>query len=146
MKYIISALLSVLLFTGCQKKDEVKYTSMSVHVSGSGPSTDWTTTSVSTHGASNTLSISGEDPVTHNKVKLAVYGYVEGRRTYGISFNDEGNNLGGNAAVYEFGNDGYIAATGSISITGYTTKTINGAFDFTGSGGHISGTFKAPLP
>jgi len=145
MKYLIPAVLSVFLFTGCKKKDEVKYTTMSVEVSGASTK-KWTSTEVSTFGSNNTLSISCIDPVSHDRVKLAIYGYREGRRTYAISFDDEGANMGGNVAVYEFGTDAYISSTGTISITKYTTKTIDGTFAFTGTGGHVTGTFKAPLP
>ncbi len=145
MKYILPALLSVFLFTGCKKKEEPKYTTMSVEVSGASTK-KWTSTEVSSFGSDNALSISCIDPVSRDRVKLAIYGYREGRRTYAISFNDLGENQGGNVAVYEYGNSAYISSTGSISITRYTTKTIDGTFTFTGTGGHVTGTFKAPLP
>jgi len=137
-------LLSVaVLFTACHKKDAVPV-SMTVGISGD---STWTTGSVNSYLTQDgSALIAGVNTKTGEKVNLGLYQYREGHKVYAISSIAAGGSVAGSTAEYDNGAEMAFGEGGTINVTNFTTKTIEGNFDFTGSAGHVTGTFIAPIP
>ena len=143
MKYLAAVVLSLALFTACKKSDNKPNTTMTVtsDIDGS-----WTVNSVSAYSTTaNTISISATNTKLNAQLKLGLYDYREGNKTYYIDYSTSTGSL--NSATYSSeGHGSAVATSGSVSLSHFTTKTIEGTFSFTGPGGSVSGTFIAPRP
>jgi len=117
---------------------------MSVLVNGD---STWTTTNVSTQNMGNgVVYITGISADGVNSVSLDIINYTAHNASYGIQNTGTGINANSSSANYQYGIFGGTAVSGSISISGYSGKTIQGSFDFADTKNHLTGTFTAVTP
>ena len=130
MKYLATIVLSLLLLTSCKKNNDKPNTTMTVY---SESDATWTSTNVLAFSTSSTtLSISATNPATHAQLKLGLYEYREGHKIYYIDYRNTAGSIN-SATYYTADGEAAIASIGSITISNFTTKTIEGSFEFTGS-------------
>ncbi len=154
MKYFTLALLVLSLFTSCKKSNPgPNIYSLQVTIDGD---SSWSTSNVNTTRYSNYTYISATRGTTGEKIDLTITNF-SGINTYQIhntgpsTGTSSGLNTNMSSGEYVgFGIvSGFIAVTGSISVTKVTDNAVYGTFYFSNTnkgGGAASGSFIAPHP